>query len=459
MKNLFNILVLAVLMGSFSASAQTLLVSSTATGPTAWRNFNLPTPVPGPPTNTTPYANYTGQPAGWQTGPTTGPGWQATVITENAGTTPPRMWVNETGGQVYGVLFRTDFNLTSTNGLFYFDVLPDNECEVFINGVQVGGLFNWSNGVVTVCVPNNILQVGNNIVAIQTTEWLNTATRQAFNLWQDTGAPLSISPGDAKYCTDDSPVQYTGTPSGGSWTGNGMSGSGLFSPSTGNLGSNTLTYTVNTNVGMQPASCPQSTSVNAIVEECCPDDMATFIQVKNTFVNTSTPSGLPYEDSCCTFGFKEVTWTVCEDFGTFVSCYNVSSYNFTYSPSYGAKAYQICLTVVDCSGCEDKACNKWTNLLVFEEGKSNTGELELDKNSIDVFPNPNKGSFQIRVEEFEAGQNAEMYLTDLSGKRVLTVENPSSSVSVENSALPAGMYVFVYKTDKTTQTERIMIAK
>lgn len=458
MKNLLKFFMLAILMGSFSASAQTLLVSSTATGPTGWRNFNLPTPVPGPPNGVaTPYANYTGQPAGWQTSPATGPGWQATVITENAGTTPPRMWVDETGGQVYGVLFRTNFTLTSTNGLFYFDARPDNQAEVFINGVLVGPLLNWTNGVVTICVPNDILNVGVNTIGIQTTEWLNTASRMQFDLWQDTGVNVGISPGDAQYCTDDAPVQYTGTPAGGSWAGNGMSGTGLFTPSTSNLGSNTLTYTVNSSVGVQPTTCPQSASVIALVEECCPDDMASFIQAKNTFVNTSTPSGLPYEDSCCTFGFKEVEWTVCEWFSNFVSCYTVNTYNLNYTPSPGAKAYQICLRVVDCAGCEDEVCGKWTE--IFEEQKSNTGstKFELDQNEINVFPNPSKGSFDIRVEKFEESESTEMFITDLSGKRVLTIDEPAASVSVENAELPAGLYMFVYKTESTTETEKILI--
>jgi hypothetical protein len=454
MKNLLKFFMLAILMGSFSASAQTLLVSSTATGPTAWQNFNLPNPVPGPPTTATPYANYGGQPANWQTGPTTG--WLNTVQTTTGGALP-RMWVNEAGGEVYGVLFRTNFNLTNTNGLFFFDIRPDNQCEVFINGVQVGPLFNWTNGIVTVCVPNNILQVGNNIVAIQTTEWLNNATGLQFNLWQDAGATVGITPGDAEYCTDDTPVQYTGTPAGGTWAGNGMSGTGLFTPSTSNLGSNTLTYTVGTNVGLQPATCPQSASVIAIVEECCPDDMASFVQSKFTFTNTSTPSGLPYEDSCCTFGFKEVEWTVCESFGLYVSCYSVNTYNLNYTPSPGAKAYYICLRVVDCAGCEDEVCGKWTELKFVEKSNADGSNLELDENDINVYPNPSKGSFEVRVEKFEADASTEMYITDLSGQRVMTIDEPAASVSIENADLPAGVYMFVYKAEGITETEKILI--
>lgn len=447
----------AVLLGSFAANAQTLLVSSIVGGPTPWRNFNLPNPTTPSPW---PYAIYTGQPAGWQTAPPTGLGWQSTVITENAGTIPPRMWVSEPNGEIYGVLFRTDFNLTSTNGVFYMDVRPDNECEIFINGVQVGGLFNWVNGVVTVCVPNNILQVGNNTVGIQTTEWTNTATRQQFNLWQN-NSNVTITPSYAEYCTDDAPFTYTGTPAGGSWAGLGMSAGGVFTPSTSNLGSNTLTYTVNTSVGVQPTTCPQTASAIAVVKECCPSDMASFVQHKFTFTNTSTPSGLPKDDTCCTFGFKSVVWTVCEDFGFYVSCYQVNTYNFQYTPSQGAKSYQICLKVIDCVGCEDEECTKWTSLYGLDSGKSIEGDMDsnLDKNEINVHPNPNAGTFEIRIDSFDEEKYAEMYLTDLSGKRVLTIEEPSANVFIENAKLPAGIYVFIYKTDTSTETEKILIQK
>lgn len=468
MKKFIKYLMAMCLFWSFQSMAQVTLVASGTGGPTAWRNFNLPTPIPGPPTGT-PYGNYTGQPAGWQTSNASGAGWQATVINDTwspAGQPQP-MWVAEPAGQVYGVLFRTNFNLTSTNGVYYMTLRPDNQCEVFINGVQIGGIYNWSNGLVTVCVPNSVLQVGTNRVGIQTTEWANAASRQQFLLERE-NAPVgpSITPGDEKYCSDDAPVQYTGTPTGGTWSGNGISSSGLFTPSSSNIGSNTLTYTVTSAVG--PCTVTSSASVIAIVEECCPDDMASFTQVKFTFVNTSTPSGLPSPiDSCCTFGFSSVTWTVCELFQSgpfnYVSCYQVNTYNLQYTPSPGAIAYEICLTVVDCAGCEDKICGEWTELKKLTDGgKSSEGNeigFDIERSDIKILPNPNNGSFQISISGYEDGLNSEMFITDLSGKVMMKISEPSSRVLITNLDLSAGMYVFVHKNDEGTQTEKILVQK
>ncbi len=226
-----------------------------------WNYLNLPDPVTPTPWNFTEYT--AGIPAGWNTtGYVLTAAWQTNYT--NLGGTPPTMWVDESGGQVHGALFRTNFNLTGVAGSFRLRVRPNNECRIFVNGTQVGGTYNWSNNLVTVCVPSNLMVVGNNVVAIQTTEWLDNNTSLRFDLWNDAITGPTVSPATATYCSDDAPVNYL-SGANGTWSGNGMTANGVFTPSPGNVGTNILTYTDNSGV------CPSTQTVQAIVENCCAD--------------------------------------------------------------------------------------------------------------------------------------------------------------------------------------------
>jgi gliding motility-associated-like protein len=65
---------------------------------------------------------------------------------------------------------------------------------------------------------------------------------------------------DGPFCSNDSPVQFQSEDGGGSWSGTGISGTGLFNPSTAGPGTHTVTYTI-------AGSCGDSDSQNIIVYE------------------------------------------------------------------------------------------------------------------------------------------------------------------------------------------------
>ena len=249
------LLILFCLYGSFT-NAQ--IVQS---GVGTWRSFDLADPAVGPPW---PYGSYIGQPAGWTTLGFADGTWNTGYIP--GGGAPAAMWVDETLGQVHGALFRTNFTLAAVNGVFRFRVRPNNECEIWINGTQIGGLYNWSNGLQTVCVPDSVFITGNNVIAIQTTEWLDNATTLQFDLWND-AVTASITPTTPTVCANDAPISFSATPAGGTWSGSGITAAGLFTPSSALIGSNTLMYTVNTG----PANCPFRNTTVVTVNDCCPD--------------------------------------------------------------------------------------------------------------------------------------------------------------------------------------------
>lgn len=73
---------------------------------------------------------------------------------------------------------------------------------------------------------------------------------------------MSGTASDNVVCVDDGLVTLTGTPAGGTWTGNGVSGS-TFSPGVAGIGTQSLTYTyVDTN------GCSGTAEISIVVNAC-----------------------------------------------------------------------------------------------------------------------------------------------------------------------------------------------
>ncbi len=172
---------------TFTNCTQTT-IANIGTG--TWRNFPLPTP-PSPPWQ---LGDFTGEPNNWfQQGFPDG-SWSTAVNVLNAGTMN-MAWVNETGGEVHGALFRHDFNLTSLDGSFWFVALPNNHCEVYINGANLGGIIELTGGAKKICIPNHLLNIGNNTVAIKAGEYLDDNTTLQFGIYNN--MVLTASTGNA----------------------------------------------------------------------------------------------------------------------------------------------------------------------------------------------------------------------------------------------------------------------
>jgi hypothetical protein len=268
MKNILKFLIIFLLLFQLKAEAQITLAES---GVGVWRYFNLANPcgLPQTPCTGCAFGNYGGQPAGWNTCGFNDATWltnYANLAVQNPG---DQMWANETGGQVYGALFRTNFTLTSTTGTFFLSGLPNNTANVFINGIFITQL-EWMNGMTTVCVPNNVMQIGNNCVAIQSTEWCDNSTYLRFQLYRDTATSVNIAQPNQTLCAGDPSTTFTATPTGGTWSGNGVTAAGVFTPSLSNVGINQIIYTYNIPNIATPCNVLRDTILVTVVD-CCPD--------------------------------------------------------------------------------------------------------------------------------------------------------------------------------------------
>jgi hypothetical protein len=255
------VVAVALMMISVVSNAQTSILN-TNNSP-GWTAFSLPTPGAQPscsnPVVTYNFANYGGQPAGWQNG-----------FAPNIGVTFPTpgvMWVTEfPGAEVHGALFQNNFPVINPLNPHWLVFRANNEVQIYINGNLIpGGPFNWVNGFQTICIPSNFLIDGNNLLTMQVTEFCDNGTQIQLNLWTDVQA--TITPGNQTLCVTDTPITLTGNPAGGTWAGNGISSAGVFTPSASNVGINNISYTV------IAGAC--TTVANVIIEVdsfCCPDE-------------------------------------------------------------------------------------------------------------------------------------------------------------------------------------------
>ena len=152
-----------------------------------WRSFPLPTPGNPPPWQ---IGDYSGMPPNWfQSGFPDG-SWTTTINVLNTGIMN-RAWVVE-NDEVHGALFRHEFNLSNLDGSFWFVALPNNQCRVFINGTNVGGIIQYPGGAKKICIPKSLLQTGTNTVAILATEYSDNLTTLSFGIYNSMNLSANI---------------------------------------------------------------------------------------------------------------------------------------------------------------------------------------------------------------------------------------------------------------------------
>jgi len=147
---------------------------------------------------------------------------------------------------------------------------------VNFSGGVAGTVYNWVNSNTNIGLPANgsgniaPFTVTNNTAAaitaaITVTPNFNgcSGTSKNFSIIVSPGAGIvTIDSIPSEVCVNDTAIKLTATPTGGTWTGNGITGNS-FSPSLAGIGMSTLTYTISGSGG-----CPASSSVNITVKNC-----------------------------------------------------------------------------------------------------------------------------------------------------------------------------------------------
>jgi PKD repeat protein len=116
------------------------------------------------------------------------------------------------------------------------------------------------------------------------------------------------------------------------------------------------------------------------------------------------------------------------------------------------QVFNVCLNVTDNAGCQAEVCkNVSVNLL----GKE---EVEIVHSSVVVYPNPNRGQFNVFVSGSQ--DRAEVEVFNLVGVKVADAQNSGNDLyNVSATELSEGAYLVKVTFEGKTSVHRIMIAK
>jgi hypothetical protein len=106
------------------------------------------------------------------------------------------------------------------------------------------------------------------------------------------------------------------------------------------------------------------------------------------------------------------------------------------------------LRVTNSASCVEQACST-----IFISGAVGVLNPSL---GFKVYPNPNKGSFVVEVDEFNLG--SKLLVTNMLGQ--LLFETPiSASITTVDTILPNGTYLVTIQSGNTFVNQRIVVCK
>ena len=102
--------------------------------------------------------------------------------------------------------------------------------------------------------------------------------------------------------------------------------------------------------------------------------------------------------------------------------------------------------------------NRTMNSLTrMEPGEPSSTEEEAFAAQVRVFPNPTSGDLLVNFPAIVGNVGATLELTDLSGKKLLTMPNVSSSEQLDLSGFATGLYLLTIQTDDFFVTKKVAV--
>lgn len=163
----------------------------------------------------------------------------------------------------------------------------NNAAAVMLSGTPSGGTYS-GNGVSGNQFNPAMASEGNNIITytVDDAGCIGSATKTVNVI----PTPLVDAGADVAFCSDASATSLIGfSPSGGTWSGDGVSTSGIYSPSSGLVGEHTLTYSVTQNGCTATDNRTVSVSESPIVD--AGSDFTICANEAAVTLSSATPSG------------------------------------------------------------------------------------------------------------------------------------------------------------------------
>ncbi len=211
----------------------------------------------------------------------------------------------------------------SMNNINATNTLCQSDAAVQITTVQGGGTFSGPGVSATGLFTPANANIGTNTVSYTIGGACPDTQTLDITVVQDGDAtitdPIPSYPGNL-FCLNDPPEQLTAAQNGGTWSGNGVSGTGLFDPATAGIGNHAITYNI-------PNPCGDSDVINITVNGAadatinninptntlCENDAAvqlTTTQTGGTFSGTGVSSTGLFDPSTASIGTNTVTYTI-----------------------------------------------------------------------------------------------------------------------------------------------------
>lgn len=334
------------------------------------------------------------------------------TITSNGGI-QPASWCE-------GMMVTNQINFTSTgtfnSGNVYTAEMSDATGS-FASPTVIGTLASTANsGMITGVVPNTLPAGTGYRIRVVSDNPATIGTDNGVDL-QIFGAPSVTQLPFVDVCDNAGLVNLVGgSPSGGSYSGAGVSG-GMFNPSVGGVGTSTITYYYIDGNGCDGSAVEQITVIAAPTVT-----LASFANVCSTDPFFTLTGGSP---SNGTFSGPGVTGGV-------------------FNPaSAGVGTHNLVYTFTDGNGCSGTASQS----IVVEQ----CGGINEEAFAFQLFPNPTESTFELIV----AAQVNSIVLQDMSGRSLKSFDPTTNLFDV--SEIPSGVYFVRIEVDGQFSQRRLVI--
>ncbi len=350
--------------------------------------------------------------------------------------------------------------------------------------------------------------VGNNPIAYQYTNLHGCVSRAGFNVVLSDTTVLSPNSTDTVVCITEPTFVLTGytNPVGGSFSGNGVTGSS-FSPSVAGVGVSAITYAYtnlagcesiyrfNLTVGSETTLVENVTDSSYCLTETAVT-LAGFVNPIGGMYSGNGVTGSSFNASVAGIGTSLITYTYlnfsgCESrdsFNLIVGDKTILTQNITDS-IYCNNENPISLSgFMDPTGGTftgngvngnnfdptaavigyNKVVYEYINNFDCESTDSFTLRVDnctsvhevMNEMQFNIFPNPGTGVFNVSMNAYKA-QDAELIISDLSGKscfrKPFSVNSGHLSITVDLSELPKGVYSVLLKTKDGSAKRSLVI--
>jgi hypothetical protein len=266
---------------------------------------------------------------------------------------------------------------------------------------------------------------GSFTVIFRATDAAGNFTNCTFTVTVNAAPSVNFTLTDDQACTTDAIMNIgSGTPSGGIYSGVGVSGSS-FDPGAQGAGTYTITYTVTNGFG-------------------CTDQASDDITVHASPTVTFTVN----DDLACVY-HGAITLSGGSPAGGSYSGTSVSAGVFTPSAA-GNGTHNITYSITDAFGCTGSAVDQ---IVV----SPCTDVEEQENENVAVYPNPNDGRFVISIPDF-VGQTS-VTIVNAVGQIVHQEQILSDLHAMDLSTLERGIYFVILELNGATVIERIVIER